>query len=120
MGDEVNPLNQLTPFSEHVRTMHAGAIDSEITEKLGELVKAVKENGGKATLTIVVTVKSASKDNEIVTVDFTKIEGKEPAPARPPALMYAGADGDLHRHNPNQGKLPLADVTAPRRQFQDI
>jgi len=114
MSDEINRVNIRTPFSEILRNHSNGEADDEITGEVTEAVKLLRISGGTAKVTIELTLKSASKDNEAISLTFTKIEMKAPKWARQPQVMFSTADGDLHRNNPRQGDLQLTDVSTRR------
>lgn len=104
----------LTPFSEHLRTLSAGSLNAELTERLAEVIKRVRETGkaGGVSLTIKVAMLNDRDENAVKLIP--NVSTKMPAFKPYEAVMYSTADGDLQRDDPRQRKLDLKEVHKDR------
>lgn len=94
-------------------TDHAGgALDTEATFALAELVQAVTELGkpGRVTLEVVVTNAGSGK-RTVVTAGKVKV--KLPEPAAEASIFFVGDGGSLHRDDPYQERLPGTAASVP-------
>ncbi|MBU8834169.1 hypothetical protein [Mycolicibacterium goodii] len=76
-----------------------GITHDQVTQKLAELVQAVKKEGRKGSITLSVTVLPVKKNNEMVylqTTFATKIPQEEPVAK----LFFTDDKGGLHRNQP--------------------
>ena len=104
-------MNQdITKYSEHIRTMARGSIDDEISEALSELVRECRIHGQPGTLTVTLRLKPEGRDGDYMAIDCTKIAVNAPQPKRLGAVMYARSNGDLLRDDPEQVKMQLRSV----------
>ena len=112
MGDErkTRKVGELTPFSEYVRELEAGMIDAEATDLMGELVRAVRDTGKKGSISLKIELVPTDRDGDHIHLSVKDLSISKPQPPRDGQLMYSSGDGDLARHNPNQGRLPLTGI----------
>jgi hypothetical protein len=102
-------MKKQTRFSEVVSEARSGAIDHDLSEKLAEIVRAVREHGGKGNITLKVAI--AQNDAGSVKLDFN-ISTKRPEPALGTALMFADDSGNLTRNDTRQLSM-FRDPSAP-------
>ncbi len=105
-----NPDKDLTPFSEVLRTMNAGAVNAEITTELAELVRQVKAHRKGGSLTVKFDVKADGQNDDWIVVTASKIATTLPQPDRRGQVFYGRHNGDLLRDDPEQGSLKLRRV----------
>jgi hypothetical protein len=102
-------VRKQTKFSEVIQEARSGAVDGDLSEKLAEIVRAVREHGGKGALTLKVAV--SQNDAGSVKLDFG-ITTKTPQPALGTALMFADDSGNLTRNDTRQLQM-FADGRRP-------
>lgn len=101
------------PFLDVLRELEKGRLADELSEKLPQVVAAVKDTGKPGALTLTIRVKPYNKDDDILIVDST-VTAKVPQPDRKPSLMYADGDANLVRSDPNQPMLPGVGTGGPK------
>lgn len=89
-------------FSQAFGEMRLGAYDDEATQKLAECVKAVRETGKKAALSIVLVI--APNDNASHKIDV-KVTAKVPEASVGAVIMFDDAEGNLQRSDPKQMQM---------------
>ncbi len=94
-------------FSKWLSELHAkGEIDTEMTNELRDLVSAVLATQKKGTLNLELTVEPSG--SRMVSV-VCKVKPK--APTQPEVgMFYVDRIGDLHREDPWQPALPMAEI----------
>lgn len=103
-------------YAEVVKDIAFGQSYDELTAALAEVTAAVLETRKVGEI----TYKMKIKPNGEATVKIVdEIKVKVPEPTRPESIFYATAEGSLLRENPNQGKLDLRDVNAPRGEVKE-
>jgi hypothetical protein len=102
-------LNKI-PFADNLRYIGKGAINDELTEKMAELVKSVRETGkpGEITLKIKVAMMASSNEDMVKLTPF--VVAKIPETDSPVTIMYSTADGDLLREDPDKVQNTLRQV----------
>lgn len=84
---------------------------SEASDKLQELVAAVRETGRPGTLTIAIKVKPGTTRGRIGTIILEDdIAAKLPKKEKDESLFFATDDNTLQRTDPNQPELSLKTV----------
>lgn len=101
---------EVTPFSEQVSYMAKGSVNDEATEKLADLVKAVRTTGKKGSLTLKIEVSMLDKVSEDAMRLVGSVTAKLPELENPSTVMFSTHDGDLLRDDPEQMALNLRQV----------
>jgi hypothetical protein len=99
-----------TLFSQQLAFMGKGSIDSEITEALAEVVKAVRETDKQGTVTLTIKVAKLNKRDENAVRIIPTINNKVPKQESAESIMFSTADGDLLRDDPEQIALDLKSI----------
>lgn len=107
---ETGEVLMTTPFSQQLGHLGRGTLDFELTEKLAQLIRAVRETGKKGSITLKLDVAKLNgrDENAVKIVPAIKLTTPELAPYE--SVMYSTADGDLLRDDPRQQKLELREV----------
>lgn len=108
-------VKNLTPISEHIRTLNNGGVNADATEALAEVIKRVRETGKGGAVTITLKVAMMNERDENAVTILASVASKMPAFRPVAAILYSTADGDLIKDDPRQRKLPLQDVSAQPR-----
>lgn len=98
------------PFCDNLRYIGKGAINDELTEKMAELVKAVRDTGKKGEITLKITVAMMATGNEDMVKLSPVVSAKIPELDSPVTIMYSTADGDLLREDPDKRQTELRKV----------
>ena len=101
-----------TPFSQTLSYLSRGSVDSELTEELAQLVKAVRETGRAGEITLKIKVQMHSAKDEDTVVITPSVNNKLPKHDMAKAIMYSTYDGDLLRNDPNQTEMNLREIKA--------
>ncbi|MCH8530328.1 MAG: hypothetical protein LAT65_05710 [Saccharospirillum sp.] len=101
---------EVTPFSEQLSYMAKGSVNDEATEKLAELVKAVRTTGKKGSITLKIDVSMLDKASEDAMRLVGSVTAKLPELENPTTVMFSTHDGDLLRDDPEQMALNLRQV----------
>lgn len=88
-----------------------GQFVCDATDRLDELIAAVREHGKGGTITIELTV-AANADNSVFVSANLKL--KKPERSRGKSVFFVAEDGSLIRNDPRQHDLPLRDVSGPK------
>ena len=103
-----------TMLSEVIREARAGAFDHAVSEKLAEVVKAVKLTGKAGELTIKFKIKPNGDSGVSFDPDYS---GKVPSESIGTIIMFADDEGNLTRTDPRQAEMfsgPRGTVGGPR------
>lgn len=87
------------PFTAWLTEQRRGALNTELTDALAELVEAVQLMGRTGSLTLTIKV-IPTKGDHVGVIDDVKVNA--PRPDRPESLWFVDADGNLTRNDPNQ------------------
>lgn len=98
-------------FADIIKEFAHGSTNKVATDKLKEIVAACRENGGKGSITLKLSV---DVKQNIVSLN-TKISTSKPEPALPGAHFYATDSGALVDEDPRQMKLPAKIIDAPAK-----
>jgi hypothetical protein len=90
-----------------MRDIKKGRLVEEATAALAEVVRCVDELHKPGSVSITITVKPG--DGNEKTLQAT-LSIKKPARDIPPAIFFSDDDGDLHRSDPRQSEMELAEV----------
>lgn len=102
-------------FALQITELNDGAVHSQLSADLSELMKAVGSMGRSGSLTLKIKVAPAVRSNSggveqvIVTTD-RKLE--LPKPELPSDFFWLTDEGETSRQHPRQHNLPLRDVAA--------
>jgi hypothetical protein len=102
-------------FSKWLKKHRAGDLDGELDSKLKELVAAVRLHGKKGKLTLEIEV--LPKGRQVVIYD--KITSKVPEADREAQIYWPDNVGDLHRGDPAQLTIPLAEIADETVRVRD-
>lgn len=100
------------PFAGFVQEQRNGALHSDLSHALAELVQAASETGKSGTLTLAIKV-AANSDGQTVTIS-DKVTLKLPEADRGAAIFFTDEHGNVSRTNPRQQELPLREVAPPK------
>lgn len=92
----------MSQFVKLLSELSKGKLVEEADDRLGEIVKTIRENGGVASLTL--TFKFRAMGGETVTVEGTTAE-KLAKPVLMPSIFFLTEENILSRSNPNQPDL---------------
>jgi len=94
------------PFSDVLGELEGGDVLRELTDKLYEVGRAVRDTRKEGAIKLSVTIKPTGKS---FIVD-AKIDAKVPEHDRPTTTFFMTPEGTLMRNDPNQPRLPLREV----------
>jgi ribosomal protein S28E/S33 len=106
-------------LSEIIREARAGLLDLEASQKLAEVVQAVRETGKAGTLTIKLSVKQ--NGDRGIAIDPT-VAHKAPCESLGTILMFSDDDGNLSRSDPQQAEMfsgPRGAINGGPRMIRD-
>lgn len=103
------------PFAAFLQEQRRGALHSELSEALQELVLAVEEHRKAGSLTLTVSVKPFG-DGTVAVTDKLKLS--VPEGERGSGIFFVDADGNLVRNDPRQMKIE--DAVAERRAAKAV
>ena len=98
------------PFTGVLQETRKGALHTELSEALAEVVAAVDQNRKAGEVALKITVKPGDGDGVVYFVDT--VTKKVPAPAKPATLFFTDEHGRVTRRPPNQIEMPLRDAAA--------
>lgn len=104
------------PFMDTLLEMRAGKTHEEMTEKLHEVVHAVRESGKVGELTLKITVRPFSKGNTDTLNVEDEIKMKCPELDKGGTVFFATPDDNLSRRDPSQNDLFINLKSAPETQ----
>jgi len=96
------------PITDTLRHIGGGQFMDEASDKLAELVNAVDASGKGGTLTLVISVKKATRAGAMHLGG--KVAVKKPGDEPMEALLFATPEGNLLAEDPRQAKLDLKQV----------
>lgn len=94
------------PFTDVIGELEGGDVLRELTDKLYEVGRAVRDTRKEGTVTLAVRVSPTGKS---FIVD-AKIAAKIPEHDRPSTTFFMTPEGTLMRNDPAQPRLPLREV----------
>lgn len=110
----------MNTFAITLQDQRQGALSSELSLALSQLVSAVRSTGRPGSLTLKLSINpTAGGDGTTVTLT-DDVTVKNPKPKKPSSLFFTCDDGRLTRENPNQQTLPLRTVTAPEEPLRKV
>jgi hypothetical protein len=93
-------------FAEWLADFAKGSANAALTKRLAEVVQACRENSGKGSITLKLSIGCAGGMSEVK----AKIAYTKPDPALPSAVFFSTEDGALVEEDPRQLNLPAAKV----------
>lgn len=96
-------------FTDVVRELNEGAVLTELTEKLGEVISAVQITGKQGELTLKLKIKPVSKGKDEVVFVADEVVTKVPQFDRPATIFYIDEKKNLVRENPRQLTFPMKE-----------
>ena len=110
-----------TPFSQQIAHLSKGTLDAELTEALGDLVKAINDHGKKGSITLTLTLKPESVHGEVKMITVSPdVKVSSPQPQRMSSRMWPTYDGDLLRDDPDQGTLDLKSINTETGEIKQL
>lgn len=94
------------PFTDILGELEGGDVLREMTDKLYDVGRAVRDTRKEGTIKLTVKLTPTGKS---FIVD-AKIETKVPEHDRPSTTFFMTPEGTLMRNDPNQPRLPLREV----------
>lgn len=95
------------PFTDVLGELENGYLLKEITSKVYEIVRAVRETRKPGALKLAVKISPTGRGS--VELD-AKVDATIPDHDRPTTTFFMSPDGTLLRNDPNQPRLPLREV----------
>lgn len=97
-------------FPEIIRELDRGRLQSELEEKLTDVVEAVLESGKAGNLKLEIRVKKAGGGDSNQLLLDAKVTTKEPQVEKPTTLYFADGENHLMRRDPRQFEMELKAV----------
>jgi hypothetical protein len=97
------------PFADWLREQSQGLTHDALGDELHDLIAAVVSTGKPGKLALEILVKPADTHVSTVTVTY-RIKVTRPEGERGSSIFFVDPAGNLTRHNPQQQRLPLAQV----------
>ncbi|WP_311208778.1 MULTISPECIES: hypothetical protein [unclassified Aeromicrobium] len=109
------------PFTAWLREVQNGRTHEELTEKLADVVAAVRETGKAGKLQLTLTIKPMKGNVDMLLVDDTVVV-KAPQHDRKSSLFFPDENGNLTRSDPNQLTFdePLKAVASKDEPVKNI
>lgn len=107
-------------FDRTLRDIRAGESLTELSEKLSELVAAVRATGKGGKLKYELTVKPASKGETVALMIVDNIDVKLPKSERAANIFFANDQNLLQRSDPRQRELELRSVPTPATPLREV
>jgi hypothetical protein len=99
----------MNKFVETLMNTERGKVANECDASLTEIVRSIRERGGKGSLTLTFSLKMAGSGENAM--ELTAMVKKVlPDRGRMSSIFYANKDNTLQRNDPNQEELRLAEV----------
>lgn len=95
------------PFTDVLGELENGFLLKEITAKVYEVVRAVRETRKPGSLKLAFKITPTGRGS--VELD-AKVDASVPEHDRPTTTFFMSPDGTLLRNDPNQPRLPLREV----------
>ena len=105
----------IKPFTHTLALLQGGGFNHEVAEAFSRVIKGVEETGKAGKLTITLDVKKAGGAIAIT----SKVTDKAPEEAAVSDLFWATVEGNVSVQNPNQQRLDLQEVPAPKPDLRD-
>lgn len=93
-------------FAEWLASFAKGSANAALTKRLAEVVQACRENSGKGSITLKLSIGCAGGMSEVK----AKIAYSKPDPALPSAVFFSTEEGLLVEEDPRQLHLPAPKV----------
>ncbi|MDY3115935.1 MAG: hypothetical protein SOR95_08180 [Sutterella sp.] len=91
-------------FSDQLKNIRSGELDEELAEALAKCVRAVNAKGGKASLTLKLSIQRSGENGGYLKVSST-YDAKLPKMTPIESILFADDDGILLDDNPRQGRI---------------
>lgn len=109
---------EVRPFAAFLQEQRQGDAHDEMSAIWQEVVQASLATGKVGEITIKLKVKPQGDGVSCLVLDETK--GKAPQADRPPAIFFADTNGNLHRTDPRQARLPLREVDPGTGEVREV
>lgn len=107
-SNDTNDNDVAEDFAQFVSEFAHGAVNTDISQRLREVIASVRRNGGKGKLVISLDV---AIKGEMATIGF-KVKTTKPEPEMPGMIYFTTEDGGLATSDPRQLKLPARILDA--------
>src|SRR5262252_4072062 len=97
-------------FDKTLREVRGGLVMTELSQKMTELVAAVRATGKGGKLTLELKIKPASKGETVCVMVEDDITVKLPKPEKATSVFYATEGNLLQRSDPRQKEFELQEV----------
>lgn len=103
----------VTPFAGVLQQLDKGNVHAEVSIAFADAYEAVHTKGGKASITLTLTVEPSAKGNldqlAVSAVVTTKIPRDKPKPS----IFFVGKNGEPTRNDPHQPALEGLQIAEP-------
>lgn len=96
-------------FAQFMAEFAHGSVNTELSERLRDVIATCRKNGGKGSVTIKLDV---AIKGEMATVGI-KVKTSKPEPEMPGSIFFTTEAGALATSDPRQLKLPTRVIDAP-------
>jgi len=103
-------------FDKTLREVRGGLVVSELSQKLGEVVGAVRATGKGGKLTLELKIRPASKGETVCVMVEDEIKVSLPKPEKATSVFYATESNLLERSDPRQKEFELREVPQEKAQ----
>lgn len=119
MSESVEDGRTIRPFTQFLVEYRHGGLNNDVSEALNQLTQAVMGTGKGGKLTVVVSVKPAGRQRDMVIVsDDVKLA--LPAADREEAVFFVDHDANLTRSNPNQSEMPFIRDLGGKDKIREV
>lgn len=107
-------------FSEQLPQIAGGAFEKELTDALADVLEYVTTHGGKPKITAEMELSTQlTKAGPMIKIAY-RVSVKYPKEKPVDFSMFLSPEGNLLLDNPNQGKLPFAEVDGKRQAAEVV
>lgn len=108
VDEETGEISGARPITDTLRMIGGGMFLDTVSERMAELVASVNASGKKGKMTLMITVKKATRGGAMHITGDVKIT--PPAEEAMEVMLFATKDGNLVADDPAQQKLDLRRV----------
>lgn len=94
---------------QNLHAIRRGRLLEDVNESLRSVVKMVMESGRAGSVTLKLSLKPVSRNEDQIQVSDT-ITVTPPKPEPGSTILWAGENGELHRNAPDADDTPLREV----------
>jgi hypothetical protein len=116
--EAIQPMSNA--FAKTLQEIRSGYALSEASEKLAEVVNAVRATGRNGALTLRLNIKPASRGETVTLMVEDEIVVKLPKLDRPQTVFFAGENNLLQRNDPRQKEMEFRAVPSGAVQAETL